>query len=112
MDQILSTKHQGVRCFYALFQLLKLRNVELSDTVNNLLHTLVHLEDVRDIRSAPVVNAFHKLKEILDSLQAAQDEASRELYVLYFHPTAGGEALYKQLKSMTALQTLEVGKDM
>jgi hypothetical protein len=112
MDRILSTKHQGVRSFYALFQILKLRNVELSDTVNNLLCALVAVKEVCDICSPPVVNVFRQLKEILDSLQAAQDEASRDLYVLYFHPTAAGEDLYKQLKSATVLQTLDVGKDM
>ena len=112
MDRILLGKHQGVRSFYTLFQILKLRNVELSDTVNNLLRALLAAKDVCEIRLPPVVNEFRKLKEILDSLQAAQDEASRDLYVLYFHPTAAGEALYKQLKSATALQLLDVGKDM
>ena len=112
MDRILLGKHQGVRSFYALFQTLKLSNVELSDTVNNLLFALLAAKDVCEIRLPPVVNEFRKLKEILDSLQAAQDEASRDLYVLYFHPTAAGEALYKQLKSATALQNLDVGKDM
>ena len=112
MDRILSAKHQGVRSFYALFQTLKLRNVELSDTVNNLLSALLAVKDVCDISLPPVVNEFRQLKEILDSLQAAQDEASRDLYVLYFHPTAAGEALYKQLKSATAMQNLDVGKDM
>ena len=112
MDRILLGKHQGVRSFYALFQALKLCNVELSDTASNILEGILGAKDVREIRLPPVVNEFRKLKEILDSLQAAQDEASRDLYVLYFHPTAAGEALYKQLKSATALQLLDVGKDM
>ena len=87
VESILTAKHQGVRSYYQLFQQVKLRRVELSTNVNTLLNTLLELDNVRDIRSAPVVNAFRKFKEILDSLQADQDEASRDLYVLYFHPT-------------------------
>jgi hypothetical protein len=112
VESMLTGKHQGVRSYYQLFQQVKSRRVELSTNVNTLLTTLLELDNVRDIRSAPVVNAFHKFKEILDSLQAAQDEASRDLYILYFHPTAAGETLYKQLKSTTALQKLGVGDDM
>ena len=67
MDRILLGKHQGVRSFYTLFQILKLRNVELSDTVNNLLRALLAAKDVCDIRLPPVVNEFRQLKEILDS---------------------------------------------
>jgi hypothetical protein len=93
VESMLTAKHQGVRSYYQLFQQVKLRRVDLSTNVNTLLTTLLELDNVRDIRSAPVVNAFHKFKEILDSLQAAQDEASRDLYILYFHPTAAGEAL-------------------
>ena len=112
VESMLTGKHQGVRSYYQLFQQVKSRRVELSTNVNTLLTTLLELDNVRDIRSAPVVNAFHKFKEILESLQAAQDEASRDLYILYFHPTAAGETLYKQLKSTTALQKLGVGDDM
>jgi hypothetical protein len=89
--------------------------VVLTNTVKALLSALLRVKQVRDLRGAAVVDVFKPFKElpgeILESLQAAHDQASQDLYILYFHPV-GGELLYKQMREIKGMENLGVGIDM
>ena len=111
VEEILKTKHQGVRSFYETFKLLTKNKEALAQALKALLNVLLRVEQVRDLRGAAVIDAFKPFKEILESLQAAHDQASQDLYILYFHPV-DGDLLYKQMRELKGMETLGVGIDM
>jgi hypothetical protein len=63
---------------------------------------------VPEIHGKVVVDALTTFKEILQSLEAASEQASKGLYILYSHPNAD-EALYRQVKEQKGLAGLGVG---